>query len=889
MQGQQIETQYNAGRDININQYPPSPTAEQQKQNRAEMLERVQKTWIDGVLEPSLLGAAQITLQLQNKPNAVVNSLQQVREFDRTGPLSPADASIVQIYDNANKGVLILGEPGAGKTTLLLELTRVLLQRARQNEKQPIPVVFPLSSWATRREPLTQWLAFELHDKYQIPFPLAMDWIKKDQVLPLLDGLDEVAAPQRVNCVEAINTYYQSHGLLGTVVCSRQSDYLALSTRLLLRTAVVVEPLTLEQIESYLMSGGERLKALHQALREDADLRALASTPLMLNVLTTAYQGTAPQKIFTTGDLGIKQEQVFFSYVQRMLPRRNPSKRYTLEQIIHWLSYLSRQMKRQNQPIFYIEHMQLDWVSGTWMFRAYYWLTLLLPGILVGVLVSLLFFSWPRINDPPSVMSILLCGLLGGLLSGGNAPNRHSTNTGKDKSIRWQQFLQWLLIGIFIGLGVGLTYGRSEGLRFGLSYGLIVGLSYGLSFGLCIILLQIFIKKSDAVKSPTQVLPPVRRTKWKRLIRSTGLRNGLLVGLLIWLSFELQGGLIYGLGGDMSEVLSYGLTEGLDSGLNFGLFFGLLGGLLSLLLSGRGITIHLTDSIIWSWKSLGRSLRLSQHVRAALLVAALVGLIAGLFSGLDEGLWNHKLIFRLSDGLLAGLIAGLIVGLGYWLLFGLFQAVSSVTIEDQQRVIPNQGIRHSALNGLLLGLTCAMISGLIVGLVSGRLSNELIVGLISGLWFGLIIGLLVGFLNGGWTCLQHYVLRTLLWRSGAIPWNYAHFLDFTAERILLRKVGGGYIFLHRLLLDYFANLATEPKSDESSESRQERFATDTTPSATIGPIRANEHLDVPTSPLTPTPILSEVPRLLPCGHEQHTPNARFCSACGKPVPSSSLE
>ena len=29
---------------------------------------------------------------------------------------------------------------------------------------------------------------------------------------------------------------------------------------------------------------------------------------------------------------------------------------------------------------------------------------------------------------------------------------------------------------------------------------------------------------------------------------------------------------------------------------------------------------------------------------------------------------------------------------------------------------------------------------------------------------------------------------------------------FAAERILLRKVGGGYIFVHRLLLDYFVSL-----------------------------------------------------------------------------------
>jgi hypothetical protein len=35
------------------------------------------------------------------------------------------------------------------------------------------------------------------------------------------------------------------------------------------------------------------------------------------------------------------------------------------------------------------------------------------------------------------------------------------------------------------------------------------------------------------------------------------------------------------------------------------------------------------------------------------------------------------------------------------------------------------------------------------------------------------------------------------------------FLDEAAERLLLRRVGSRYIFIHRLLLDYFASLETK--------------------------------------------------------------------------------
>jgi hypothetical protein len=48
--------------------------------------------------------------------------------------------------------------------------------------------------------------------------------------------------------------------------------------------------------------------------------------------------------------------------------------------------------------------------------------------------------------------------------------------------------------------------------------------------------------------------------------------------------------------------------------------------------------------------------------------------------------------------------------------------------------------------------------------------------------------------------------KPLLPRSGpfsgeSLPYL---FLDYAAERLFLRKVGGGYSFIHRLLQDYFA-------------------------------------------------------------------------------------
>ncbi len=54
--------------------------------------------------------------------------------------------------------------------------------------------------------------------------------------------------------------------------------------------------------------------------------------------------------------------------------------------------------------------------------------------------------------------------------------------------------------------------------------------------------------------------------------------------------------------------------------------------------------------------------------------------------------------------------------------------------------------------------------------------------------------------------LAHFHLRFWLWRTGSLPWNLSLFLDEATEHPFLQKVGGGYIFIHHLLLDYFADL-----------------------------------------------------------------------------------
>src|SRR6266446_1164854 len=360
------------------------------QRNRERLLRKVRSFWIAGVLEHSVHGAALIALGLHEQPDAVANPWQLVLQqpAGASHPL-PEGTPITQVYDAANGELLILGAPGSGKTTLLLELARDLLQRAEHDEHHPLPVVFNLSSWALKQQRLTDWLVEELHSSYQVPRPLAQAWVDADQILPLLDGLDEVAPQDRTRCIEAINTYRQEHGLMPLVVCSRSADYLAQSARVRLGSAVAVQPLTQQQVDDYLARGGEPLWALRLALSKDATLRELTGSPLMLSILTLTYQGVPVEDLSRQASLTDRQRQIFEHYVERMLSHRKAELRYPREQITQWLSWLARQMKQQSQTVFYLEHLQPYWLSDNRMLQVYDWLAVRLPDVLMGILVSL--------------------------------------------------------------------------------------------------------------------------------------------------------------------------------------------------------------------------------------------------------------------------------------------------------------------------------------------------------------------------------------------------------------------------------------------------------------------------------------------------------------------
>ena len=308
---------------------PPSsqPAASGEDRRGLEiLLRKVRQYWIEGVLEKSLFQAILIDLGMARMTDAVDSPFGErawgevvERPSGESQPL-PSEQSLADLFEEEGGSLLVLGEPGSGKTTSLLELAQGLLARAETDPRRPVPVVFNLSSWVEPHTELDTWLVDELSSRYQIPRKIGRVWLAESRVLPLLDGLDELAPPRRAACVEAVNRFSQGAGLVGAVVCCRLAEYIDLPVRLSLNAAVRLLPLADEQVQDYLTGLGERLAGLRALLQRDSALRLEARSPLMLSLMVRAYQDIPAEQLLqeSAATAAARRKQLMSAYVDRM-------------------------------------------------------------------------------------------------------------------------------------------------------------------------------------------------------------------------------------------------------------------------------------------------------------------------------------------------------------------------------------------------------------------------------------------------------------------------------------------------------------------------------------------------------------------------------------------
>ncbi len=330
--------------------------------------------------------------------------------------------------DDIEGKLLILGAPGAGKTTALLSLAEQLVYGAISQPKIVIPVIFELSTWQNDNQSIQSWLIEQLYDLHggNRKSKLYEQWLERQVLLPLLDGLDELGLERQKKCTEKLNEFAEHYPQM--VVCCRVKEFAAVDIKLRnLRGAVCLQSLSDSQIQNYL-SSLERPE-LWEAIQTTPYLQAmlepttegdpgLLRVPLFVKLVADVYDPHQP--ISSKADLLDKYIDRQLSFDKREIDRRKELNEYkwaykTVKLEPDWkktranLSWLARNLQANNQVEFLIEHMQPSWISSDLWKHFYPLLHIFIFPLIGGLIFGLIFGMFANSLNIADVLSVGFC------------------------------------------------------------------------------------------------------------------------------------------------------------------------------------------------------------------------------------------------------------------------------------------------------------------------------------------------------------------------------------------------------------------------------------------------------------------------------------------------
>jgi hypothetical protein len=564
--------------------------------------------------------------------------------------------------------------------------------------------------------------------------------------------------------------------LVAQSVGKAEYETAAASGQLALARAVVVQPLSTEQVHAYLMQGGKPGAALRTALREHPILQELATTPLTLNILILTYQGHTIKDLPLTGPLPDLQRRIFAAYVARMLQKKLVHPPFP--HLIPSLSWLAKRMREQRSSVFFIEYLNPVCLPRCLQRIANLITPLLfvLTGICANLLLSC-FISDTSVDDR---LPRLHLALLGGFVGLRMRPS--TTEAASPPSFLGRGPHLLFNLGVILGMSILIFFSTDT-----------THWQSAVSHSLGTLLSSILFQLSQAAfpLHPHPQASSARGLQYLRFLQ--GSFPGAALGI--------------GIG------LTYGLIAGGSAGLTYGLRSSLLVWAFRLTLTQRLTSLHFAERLHWNWQGFVQK----RHLQATFKVFGQVLFFFGFCSYVPTYILTYGWMIGLKMGMLMGGLLGLSFGLLYWFLLGLGHALEPEHLDDKDRFRFNQGIHRSWCWSLVFS---SIGTPLIVVIAFFNLSVTL--GLNpnlslhwsyhpeygwSAFWMVVITAFVVlWIIYTGSTILRHYVIRALLASYHLFPWHAKTFLDDANSRVLLRRVGGGYSFLHRLLLDYFADL-----------------------------------------------------------------------------------
>jgi eukaryotic-like serine/threonine-protein kinase len=336
------------------------------------------------------------------------------------------------------------------------------------------------------------------------------------------------------------------------------------------------------------------------------------------------------------------------------------------------------------------------------------------------------------------------------------------------------------------------------------------------------------------------------RRQWGYVLLSRvagGLALGLILGIILEMVFVFVGGGYLSAPGDAAATLLFGTVFGLAGGLVAGIADGLrlrpgsdrpappgaaqravyiigfaaLGTLLfAAMTGGRYLLAGAAFGLLWgrlfrlfygaprSRTGLGDDIRTVETLVFSLQTArrrakrfALHGLVAGFAAGVLSLLAATPdpitAVITVLLPVLAGSLAGAVIG-------GTLGGLGHGYVDWRSR--PNEGVMLSMRNMVLGAGVAATASAIILVPLTGLfLASPW--GWALGAAFSLFVGLVAMLWYGGMDVIRHYLLRLLLATDRPRTVRIVPVLEYAVRLGILQRAGGGYLFIHRLLREYF--------------------------------------------------------------------------------------
>jgi hypothetical protein len=272
------------------------------------------------------------------------------------------------------KRLIVLGRAGSGKTWLVHSLALGLL--ATRTYEGPVPLVLPLYSWDPFKEDLQDWIIRRVREDYPgfvntkaYGHTAASQLLFGGDLLPILDGLDEMAEPQRIAAVKKLRDLPADFVFLLTC---RTSEFDSLNRRGKIRLSswmIGMEPLTYDVALTYLATTNSRWASIRTLLDSGTYKGVLAevlSNPFMIALSAVAFKEGDPAQLVDSDKFPSAravERHLLRSYVassftstkrataaELELPRAaRPLHVWRSVKAVRWLQFLARQALSQGR------------------------------------------------------------------------------------------------------------------------------------------------------------------------------------------------------------------------------------------------------------------------------------------------------------------------------------------------------------------------------------------------------------------------------------------------------------------------------------------------------------------------------------------------------------